>query len=122
MSKQPRKQRKALYEMPLHTRQKLVSARLSKELRTKLGTSARSFPLKKGDRVRIMRGAHKGKTGKITAVDLKRSLVSVEGIVVRKAKGGEVPLMLHPSNLLMLEGNFDDKGRKKALARKKGRG
>jgi hypothetical protein len=43
----------------------------------------------------------------------------VEGIVARKAKGGEVPVPIQPSNLLIIEANFDDKGRKAVLSRKK---
>ena len=37
MSKQPRKQRKALYNAPAHARGKHLSAALSKDLREKLG-------------------------------------------------------------------------------------
>jgi large subunit ribosomal protein L24 len=121
MPSKPRTQRRALYTKPLHLKHSLVHVHLGKELRSKLKTGARSVPVKKGDRVRVMRGSHKKKTGKVTKVDLKRAVVFVEGIIVRKAKGGEVPVALQPSNLLLLEGNFDDKGRKKVLSRKKGR-
>jgi large subunit ribosomal protein L24 len=122
MPTKPRTQRKAVYELALHERRPLVSAHLSKELKAKLGTKARSMPLRKGDRVKIMRGSHKGKTGKITEVDLRSTMAFVEGIFARKAKGGEKPLPLQPSNLLILEGDFSDKERKAALDRKKGRG
>ena len=37
MSKQPRKQRKALYEAPLHKRNARMAATLSKDLREDLG-------------------------------------------------------------------------------------
>jgi len=36
-SKQPKKQRKFLYNAPLHLRQKIMSATLSNELRQKYG-------------------------------------------------------------------------------------
>ena len=36
--------------------------------------------LKKGDTVKIIAGAHKGKTGKIVAIEPKNGLVKVEGI------------------------------------------
>lgn len=52
-SKQPRKQRKARYNAPLHIRHKFMSAALSDELRDKYGK--RSFPLRKGDTVRVVR-------------------------------------------------------------------
>ncbi|MCD6381372.1 MAG: 50S ribosomal protein L24, partial [Candidatus Aenigmarchaeota archaeon] len=57
-SKEPRKQRKYRYNAPLHIRQKLVSAHLTKELRNELGI--RSLPVRKNDRVKIMRGKFKG--------------------------------------------------------------
>ena len=46
MSKQPRKQRKALYNAPAHARGKHLSASLSKDLREKVGK--RSLPLRTG--------------------------------------------------------------------------
>ena len=49
MSKQPRKQRKALYNAPAHARGKHLSATLSKDLRADLGK--RSLPLRTGDKV-----------------------------------------------------------------------
>ncbi|MEM4738276.1 MAG: 50S ribosomal protein L24, partial [Acidilobaceae archaeon] len=60
-SSQPRKQRLALFTAPLHTRQKLMSAPLSPELREKYGV--KNLPVRKGDKVRIMRGDFKGHEG-----------------------------------------------------------
>ena len=119
VSKKPKTQRRLLYATSLHSIHSLMNVHISKDLRKKLGVSARSFSLRKGDRVRVMRGSHKGKTGKITKVDLKGVRAYVEGIVSRKAKGEEVPVPFIPSNLLMLDGGFDDKWRKRILARKK---
>ena len=62
-SRKPKKQRKYQYNAPLHIRNKLVSSRLSKELAKKYG--ARNITLKKGDKVKIMRGQFSGKTGKV---------------------------------------------------------
>jgi len=66
---QPRKQRKFLYTAPLHLRRKLLAGHLSKELKQRY--KIRSFPLRKGDEVEIMRGKFKKKHGKITRVDYK---------------------------------------------------
>ncbi len=118
MPTKPRTQRKALYALELHRKHALVSVHIGKELKAKLKTGARSLPLRKGDRVKIMRGSHRGKSGKVLEVDLKKSIAFIEGIVVRKAKGGEVQVPLQPSNLLMVDGDFGDEGRKKLLARK----
>ncbi|MEK6835464.1 MAG: 50S ribosomal protein L24, partial [Nanoarchaeota archaeon] len=53
-SKQPRKQRKYLYNAPLHLKRKMLSCLLSKELRKKLGK--RNLPERKDDVILIMRG------------------------------------------------------------------
>ena len=81
-SRQPRKQRKYLANAPLHIKHKFMSSNLSKELRKKYGK--RSFPLRKDDKVRIMRGEYKKKTGKILTVDLKKLKVLIDGIYKSK--------------------------------------
>ncbi len=115
-SKQPRKQRKFLYNAPLHKRQKLMAATLSKELRKKYGI--RSLPIRKGDTVEVMRGDFKGTKGKVERVDLKRYRVYVQGVTIRKADGSERFYPLHPSNLRIIKLNLDDKWRKKIIERK----
>ena len=63
-SKQPRKQRKALYNAPLHLRNRLMSAMLSKELKEKYNKN--SLPVRKGDVVKILRGNFKGIEGEVS--------------------------------------------------------
>jgi len=116
-SKQPRKQRKARFEARLHERQHLVHAHLSKELRAKLKTKRRSLEIRKGDRVKILRGERKGKSGKVTRVDLKELKIYIEGVLNRKAKGNEIPAPVDPSNVVIVEADFGDKWRKKVLER-----
>jgi large subunit ribosomal protein L24 len=115
-SKQPRKQRKFRYTAPLHIRKKMVSVHLSEELQKKLSTKKRSIPVKKGDKVKVMRGEKKGHVGKVMEVDLKKLKVYVEGVVKRNAKGVEKLISIDPSNLLLLEGDFS-KDREKILQR-----
>ena len=74
-SKQPRKQRKFLYNAPLHVRRKILSAHLSKELREKY--KRRGFPIRKDDEVEVMRGEHKKKRGKISKVDFHHHFIDV---------------------------------------------
>ncbi len=119
-SSKPRKQRKALYNAPLHRRRKLVSAHLSRDLRAQLGK--RSLPIRKGDEIKIMRGSNSGKTGKIVEVDLKKAKVFVEGIVRKTAKGNEAKVPMEPSNLLITKAEFSDKMRQKILERAKMKG
>ena len=115
-SKQPRKQRKYVYNAPLHVLRNFFSAHLSKELRQKY--TKRNIPLRKGDKVKIMSGQFKGKTGSITKVLLKRRKVIIDGIKQIRKTGEAVPYMIHPSNLMITELNLDDKLRKKALEKK----
>lgn len=116
-SKQPRKQRKARYNAPLHMRRHFMGVHLSKELRQKLAVGRRSLPVVKGDRVKIMRGKRKGTTGKVSEVDLVSCVVYVEGVGKGKARGTEVLVPLQPSNLLLLDGDFTKKGRKEVIDR-----
>ncbi len=118
-SKQPRKQRKYRAKAPLHIKRKFLSANLSKELRKKY--QKRSFPIRKGDSVKIMRGSFKGKTGKINMVDLKRTRVSIEGLQRAKKDGTKVEVFFTPSNLQIKELNLDDKERIKSIERKLGK-
>jgi len=115
-SKQPRKQRKFVAKAPLGSRKKMMSSNLSKELRTKHGK--RNFSVRKGDTVKIMKGKLKGRTGKITEVNLKKLRVIIEGIQIKKQDGSKANIKMHPSNLQIIELNLEDQKRKKSLERK----
>ena len=115
-SKNPKKQRKYRYNAPLHIKRKLTNAHLSKELRVKY--KRRSLGLKKGDKVKVMRGGFKGHVGKVDRVDLKKSRIFLEGIEIIKKDGTKTTRPIAPSNLLITELNLDDKMRKKILERK----
>jgi len=109
-SSQTRKQRKYVYNAPLHTRQKFVHVHLSKELRVKHG--ARAMQLKVGDRIKVLRGTQKGKTGKVARVDLKQVRVYIEGIETIKKDGSKAQYPVSPSNLMITELSLEDKKRK----------
>lgn len=115
-SRQPRKQRKYVYNAPLHIRHKFLSANLSKELRKKYGK--RSLPLRKGDEVLIMRGSFKKKKAKISSINLKKTYVVLEGIQRTKKDGSKVNIPFHPSVLQIQSLNLDDKQRLAILNRK----
>ncbi len=110
-SKDSSKQRKYRYNAPSHIRKKFVSVNLSKELRKKYGL--RSVFARKGDKVKIMRGQFKKKTGGITEVSLKKTYVFVEGAEMIKADGGKSMYPIHPSNLQIIELKTGDKFRLK---------
>ena len=117
-SRQPRKQRKYLANAPLHIRHKMLSANLTKELRKKYGK--RNFPVRKGDKVRIMNGEFNKKSGKVEIVDLKKLRIVIEGVHRTKKDGTKINVYFHPSNLQIKELNLDDKKRIEALNRKSG--
>jgi large subunit ribosomal protein L24 len=115
-SKQPRKQRKYRFNAPLHVKQKLTKAHLSKELRKKYGF--RSIQLKRGDSVRIVRGQFRKKTGKVERVNLKKGRVHISGLEFTKKEGTKAFYAVNPSNIVVTElADIDDKKRKKILER-----
>jgi len=96
-SKKPKKQRKAFHEKPLHLKSKDLSANLSKTLRKEIGK--RSFTIRKGDDVKVMRGDYKGKTGKIASVNYSRQRILIEKLTRKKSDGTEVMVPFKTSNL-----------------------
>ena len=77
-SVQPRKQRRAHFNAPLHLRQKLMHAHISREAREKLKIAKRSAAVREGDRVKVLKGKFSGHTGKVSEVDLKNLKIYVE--------------------------------------------
>jgi large subunit ribosomal protein L24 len=116
-SKKPSKQRKTLYQAPLHRKHKFLSSHLSKELRKQW--NKRSLSVRSGDEVKIMRGKYKGTTGKISNIDVKKLKVYLENLKRKKVSGEEVFIPIHPSNLLLINPNMDDPKRKRVVDRKK---
>lgn len=106
MSKQPRKQRKALYDAPAHARGKHLSATLSKELREQIGK--RALPLRTGDKVKVLRGDFKGHEGKILDVDYGNYKVTIEEVTLSKPDGTAVFLPVDPSNLMITKADLSD--------------
>ena len=106
MSKQPRKQRKALYNAPAHARGKHLSATLSKDLRADLGK--RSLPLRTGDKVRVLRGDFKGHEGEVLSVDYTSYKVTIEEVTLSKPDGTAVFLPVDPSNLMIIDADTKD--------------
>lgn len=111
-SVQPRKQRKYRYNAPLHTLSNFLSVNLSKELRVKHNT--RSIKLRKGDKIKVVRGQHKGKAGKVERLSLKYTKVYVAGIEILRKDGTKSLIPLEPSNLQIVDLDKSDKKRLKS--------
>lgn len=114
-SRQPRKQRKALYQAPLHQRHKKLASHLAEPLLVKY--NRRSMPVVKGDTVRVLRGAYRGHEDKVASVDLSMMKVTVEGVTNMKADGTRVARAIDPSNLLITKLNLTDARRRERLTR-----
>ena len=115
--KNPRKQRKRLYNAPAHIRHKLMAAPLTKELAKKHGV--KTIPVRKGDTVRIQRGDNKGFEGKISRIDLKNYHIYLEGLTREKVDGTNIFLPVHPSKVMIKTFSLSDKRRKAVVERKK---
>lgn len=117
-SKKIKKQRKYRYNAPLNIKHKFLSSHLSKELAKKY--KERSLPLRKGDKVRIVRGEFKKKEGKILKTLSKKSKVHIENIQKTKTDGTKIHIPFDPSNLIIIDLDLTDKKRKEKLERKNG--
>ncbi len=98
-STQPRKQRKYVHNAPLHLKGVQLHIHLSKELRQKYGV--RALRVRAGDTVKVLRGTHKGKEGKVETVDVKNARIHVAKIETQKLQGGSAKYPLRPSNCLL---------------------
>jgi len=117
ITKKPSKQRKSLYNSPMHMRRKQITSKLSKGLAKEMGR--RSLGLRKGDEIKVMRGDSRGITGKVTKIDIKSTKVYVDTIKRKKVSGEEVQTPLHASNLMIIKAEMADKKRLKTLGNKK---
>ena len=115
-SKNPRKQRKYIQDIPLHLVRKLMSVRLTKDLKAKYGK--RNVPIRKGDTIKVVVGEHRGKVSKVTRISLRRREVYVDGVFIAKGDGTKLPKPLKSCNLMIMELDLDDKRRKELLERK----
>lgn len=109
-SKNRSKQRKYLLNAPLHIKSKFLSSHIAKNLRKKY--SLRAIRVKKGDKVRVMRGQYKSKTGTVESVDLKNTKITLDSLFIIKRDGSKSFHPLHPSNVEIQEFSVDDKIRK----------
>ena len=121
-SKQPRKQRLARYTAPYHRRHREMSSPIDKGLRERQLTRGfmypRAMPVKKGDRVMIVRGEGKSKSATaVSLVDRKARKVYVEGFTYFKSDGTELQRPIDASNLVIINPDWSDIRRRKILNR-----
>jgi large subunit ribosomal protein L24 len=114
-SKYARKQRKAQYNAPIHTRRKNVASHLSDALAK--DANRRSALVIKGDTVRILRGDEDivGTEGKVTNVNTRTGRIVVEGVTMPKADGTMKARPVHASNVVITKLELTDPRRKRKL-------
>ncbi|MDE1845768.1 MAG: 50S ribosomal protein L24 [Candidatus Micrarchaeota archaeon] len=108
-SSKPRKQRKFRFTAPHHFRQRFVHAHISKDLAKTLGIKKRTLAVRKGDTVKVMAGAQKGKSGKVTNVDIMKGRIQIEGVVRKNMKGKERFIPINTANVYLVELDTSDK-------------
>ncbi len=111
--------RQAHFTAPSSERRKLMSSTLAKELKGVLGI--KSLPIKKGDKVRVMRGArsNKGVEGVVTCVYRKKWAVHVSGLEREKKNGQRIPIPFDASNLAIVQLGEMTKDRQALIDRKR---
>ena len=112
-SKKPNKQRYYQYNIPKHENHKLLSASVSKKLKQEKGL--KSLPIREGDEVLIVRGSHKGKSGKVNKTDPVKSRIYVDGLGSKKTDAQEIAIPIHPSNVVIQKIYGKDKYRREQL-------
>jgi len=112
-SSKPSKQRAALYNIHPHKIRKILSAPLSTELKTSHGRN--SYPVRKGDTVKILRGDFAGIEGKITRIETKRQRLFVEGVSRETVAGKSTNVSVHSSKVMITKLNLDDKWRANSI-------
>ena len=108
-----RKQRKELFNAPIHKRRKWISTHLEENLLLKY--DKRSVPVIKGDTVRVMRGSFKGHEDKVAHINIRRRHVEIEGMTMTKADNKKIAKPIHASNLIITKLNLTDKWRRSKL-------
>lgn len=112
-SKQPRKQRRTLRDMPLHRRRRRMSARLTRELQLK--HRRKRVGVIKGDSVRVIRGEFKGVEGEVTTINTKTERLFIDGVTREKADGSTMYYPIHPSKVELTKLQEKDPWRSKIL-------
>lgn len=97
-SKQPRKQRKALYNYKNHERSKLFSTRVADFLRDEYGI--KKLPVRVGDSVRITKGEFKDFEGEVLEI-AKNVRCKIKEAQFEKSDGTQFHPAIHVSNLVI---------------------
>ncbi len=111
--RRPSKQRKKLYDAQGQSLRRLLAAPLSEEL--KIAQGRMSYPVRKGDTVKIVRGDYAGVEGKVNDVDTRGQRLFVEGVTREVTSGTSTNVSVHSSKVMITKLNLDDKWRAESI-------
>jgi len=97
-SKQPRKQRKALFNYKNHQKSKLLTVRVADFVREEYGI--KTLPLRVGDGVRITRGEFKDFEGEIIEIT-KKQRAKIKEATFDKSDGTQFHPAIHISKMVI---------------------
>ena len=118
-SKSARKQRKRLTSSPDHRFHKYLTVRLDEKLIEKYKFVISRIPIRKGDKVKVIRGGFRdpNKELEVATVHVRDNRIVLEGGVVPKSDGKQVPRWFKPSNLVITKLNLSDRRRRDKIER-----
>lgn len=105
-SKKPGKQRVYRRTAPIHVRRKIMSSRLSPELRKK--HKKKALPVRKGDEVIVLRGSFKKTKGKVESVKRNNYKIFIDNVFREKKDGSKVKIGMDSSNLMITSLDLSD--------------
>ena len=108
-SKNQGKQRKYRAMAPLHVRGRFLNSHLSKDLRTKYGR--RAVRVRKGDKIKVLVGKFRGKSGTVERVDTTKARLYITGLEILKKDGSKALRPIPAHRVLITELNLTDKFR-----------
>lgn len=111
-----RKQRYRQFNAPVHRKRKMTASHVDPKLRERRTGIPRAIPVRKGDRVRIMRGGLSGREGEVVSVDSGDGTVVIEGVTIEKRDQSKVPRPIHASNVMIVKIVEGDAWRKRKLS------
>ena len=113
-STQPRKQRLFGYTRNAHDRSRAMGAHLSDEL-LKEYSRMRTLTVRKGDTVKVVRGAFKGQVAKVIKVFPRKGMISIEEATLTKADNKKVARLFRPSKVIITKLDLSDPWRREKL-------
>jgi large subunit ribosomal protein L24 len=113
-TKSARKQRKRCFNAPEHRQHKALTCRLDDRLIERYKFALSRIPIRKGDKVRIVRGSFKDPNKEIDVIEVrpKDNTIVLTGITLSKADSKRVPRVFRPSALTITKLNLSDRRRR----------